>query len=1792
MWSQVLLACLVGLAYATSNPAWKDNSEYTYLVRGRTVASLNEVSNQYTGILLKAKLTVQPQPDGLMAKITEPQYGQIHTALADGWNTEIPDSQISYKHLPLSDKQFKIRMEQGLITELIVSKDISNWEANIIKSIVGQFQLDTQGQKLIPHPINTLPNNNNNGVYKTMEDTVNGECETLYDIHPLPEYILESKPWLAPQQQLRGDGEIIEIIKNRNFTNSEQRPAYWQGLGGMNQWEPATNQMGEFFTRTSNSRIVVSGNLRRFTIQNAYTVNKIIMSPTLTDDKKGSVVSMLNVTLSEVRAVSQKLSDVSNPMTLKDLVYRFENPYATNNHVTELNNVQDGDYQQDNSDERYNFGHSRLFRRSINQQMRFQGAQAGLRNVEENWRNQQQQDKPQIEEAPKSPFLPYTAGYKSQSVKTAPEFNLVEKIEQLALSIGQSCQQPDSMLEKYVLNRFATLTDLVRIANSQELQQVAEKLYCQEEKGQRRDSWIAFRDAVAQAGTGPALLQIDQLIKSRKIEGVEAIVVVTTMARNARYPTVSYIRHFFELVKSQEVQRQQYLQETALLSLCNLLNRVYVNERVSHNEYPVHSFGKFRSQEGKKYMRETIVQWLSQQLQQAVSEANPTKIHSYIVALGNIGDRTILSVYEPYLEGKKQVSQFQRLLMIANMYKLTQAYPEKARSVLYKVYQNIGETQEIRTAAVFQLMRTEPPTDMLQRMAQYTHIDENDNVNAAVKSSIESACELKGEEFKNLRSSARAAKPLLTKKTFGIRQSQNNLRGWAIEELKVGYKQILQTIVTEGSFVPSTIKYSLEAKLGGLQRNLINVQAMVSSIDELINQGEKQTEYHRRSTEENHGSHQQQFSSQRIAEILNLQVEEEEQLEGLLNLDLGNIQQIFSFDNHTMEKMVKDISDLERKLQQGKYFHHMKFMDIGEFDIAFPTEMGLPFVYTYRKPMLFRATGKIQVSSEPQLSRSGKIHVPNTISGQGQVHTALHAKVLGHLSFVAPFEHQIYVAGYDKSLLVHVPLRVKVEVDLKKMQVQSEFEPITEEGQQGEQRLVQYKTTPFTSKVDLLSTEPFPSRPTTHFIRQTLQQGFNKVFGNEQTGFAIRVQYLHEQQRNNMMWLQQLIEKRDIYVLWKLLNSGVIENTQLNVNWLPQQSSTRKVVIKMGLQQDYRKEGESESNASQSESIKQIVQTPSESYARQQDFMKKVSAGIKSVNVKAMDVEVEFQGQKSIKYSLTGAVGKSNVDPKSRVLVYYKQQNQYPYEVVLSAKSQIPNTNGLGLTDSLKTEPKMNTQVKIAFGQSIQESASQIEANIQLRRSQERVQYLQQEPMYHQCKREMQQGNNQLPACANMTIRANRLDDIEIQVQHKNLNQYFVKGIKSAYDSLRYSLTMYPFVEVAQNQGDQEQINLKARFAPNLMSVNVTVQAGEQETHFKNIKTKGIFVVHPVFHLPSRVYGQILGFSNFRQACVVDQTEANTFSNKTYSVNSLTSQWTVMMQYVREQARQQGQESHQSGKDLLKHQLENYLVLVRQNKQNPKQKDVKITLSEPRSQGEFVELTLKPAQSAEQYGNEPRGKVYKGEQQVQISQHQSYDIQKDLVQIYTLPNGEVKVEVRGKFYVIYDGQRIKLTLLNGQFRNQVRGLCGQNNDQKSTDFLTPQYKIVGQPKDFIQSWNIEQPQQPQHGMTYNEVIFADVISAQDAGHQNSYSSHSNVCTLHQTRYIEQNGETCFTLRPVPVCKCNTRSTITKNVAVHCVQKSNVAQLWKKQIDNGASPDFASKPQSKTIEMQIPRECTA
>ncbi|KAJ3639678.1 hypothetical protein Zmor_003022 [Zophobas morio] len=1761
----------VSFAYADHNPGWQHNQEYAYKVSGRILTSLNQINKNYTGIVLTSDLFIQPTSDGhLIAKLSNVRYSDLHSKLNDA--QEILQSPLDYKQLPLSSKPFKIVMNNGVVHDLVVDRSISNWEANMIKGVVSQLQIDTEAENKIRSSINILPQDDSEtAVFKTMEKTVTGESETLYEIHPFPEYLLQTEPSLAPKKHQ--DEKLIEVVKHKHFTHSKESPGYHFGFEGADGFEIG-NKIGEFFSRSSTSRIILSGSLKNFTLQSSVTFDEVSLRPNLEDTQRGSTLSIVNITLDFMQPLSQKMEDVSNPISV-GIVYRYNKPFGKSNKPQPKIKT--------DSDDSGSSASSSQMKDSVSSTASSEGGGVARPEI-----YLHVQEKPHMDEAPAAPLLPLTVGFDGQAISLLHDIK--ERVRSLAKIVGQEFQEPKNIPEQNTLGKFLMLTSLVKLMNYKEMKQVAEELY---RKNQHRTSgatWVAYRDAVAQTGTGPGLKCIEEWIRNDQVSGNEAAELVATAANSARYPTEEYMKFFFEMVQNTQFMGLEALNESLVLSYSSLLYHVYVNAKDSHNKYPVHSFGTFNTIDGRSFVKDKVIPYFSTMLDKAVTETHTKQIHVYIRALGNVGHQRILSVFKPYLEGKKKVSQFQRILMVMALDNLVNNKPKAARSVLFKIYQNAKDFDQVRVAAVYQLIRASPSSAMLQEMAAYTKIDTSIQVNVAVKSAIEAAATLDVPRLAKIREAAWSAKPYLTTENFDTQNSKIYLQNYMVEQMKIEIKQITEFVGGEDCVLPRGINYMLRSRVGGVKQQIVNLKTLTSSVDDLTNVFEQQTKSYRQLLQEKQASEsiKTKWSSEHTAKLLNMQNEQREQLESYMFFHIASLQKIFSFDNQTIENITQVVREIEEELKHGKHLDYNKMAVQPEMVVSFPLSWGLPFIHSYDRPTMIHLESDVKVVSNPSVYSEEGLQKPETVNAEFQVHGFMTGRAQSQFGIFTPFNHKRYSAGYDKNFQLLIPhLTAKLHLDVKNKQTTWE---ITNPKPENNVTLVHFSTWPYTTQNDICSIKHHKE-----IIFQRNPQKMDVVFGEKSTGIAFSLK-MTGNQKIDYGFLYNKITNNGLMAMF--LGSWLdenIEHVQIDFGIRSAQTTVHKMVIHLGHQEQY---SPGSSKPKDLEKIQTQHPISKESWERQSEFLKNSSLGISNVQAEVFDAVVLLEGQKVMKYSATISGGRSNVDPKGRILMQVAKDNQEekPVKVYIVSNSNIPNIPSLSLDSVLNFDPSATVEIEGTVDGD--ENESQINAKVQLFRSENRKQYLKNQPEYKVCQEQMTKGNHQLPPCAILTAQSSILDQFMISFEYQNIDPVVVNQTYKLYSVLRHY--MYP--RISENIIDsyshgRNSVIIKGQYSPDLSSLSASISGSSGRIEIDKLPMDPLsrqpLVLHPVHQTKTHVQGHLLNDPSYQAFCVVDYDAVNTLDNKTYPV-TLGKDWVVMFHYVPRRPSSVKKYPDLSVTDQLNQQIEGYIVYVRANpedqSQNKFQKEIRIVIQSPNTLAKVIDVTLKPSGTTTGY---PR--LFIQDEPITYAESTSH-VHEGYMQVYTLPHNEVKMVVYDAFTIVYDGVRAKLTVTNDKFRDAARGLCGTFTGEPETDFTYPGNCVIRSSEVFVASNTVSEKQdtkrmngmlmiQGEDNTCYQKTVgYVDVVSVYDSGLAMSPINY-------RTKYVIMGDQICFSIRPLPDCNFGYKKrTVSRQVPAHCLTMSGLAHLYKKEIDAGANPSFQRKNHNRNVAMPIAESC--
>lgn len=560
-------------------------------------------------------------------------------------------------------------------------------------------------------------------------------------------------------------------------------------------------------------------------------------------------------------------------------------------------------------------------------------------------------------------------------------------------------------------------------------------------------------------------------------------------------------------------------------------------------------------------------------------------------------------------------------------------------------------------------------------------------------------------------------------------------------------------------------------------------------------------------------------------------------------------------------------------LREKREFDYTKVMNRYEMAVSFPTEMSLPFIYTLDVPTLVSVSGKAKFEALPHLSSENLLRKPNQVTMSSDIKFVLSSKVQAKISFTTPFNSEQYTCGYDKNMQLYLPINSEISYNVANRQLNAEIQPLEPKKNMP---LIHYETTPYTAIHNIRSLHSEANRPNTKVI-ENRQPVLNNIFGAKQ-GMAFQVQYTAGQNIFNPQWIMnQLMQQKDpISVMLAPYFNNELKHSQFVVLYNADKSPAHKLKLRMGHIMRY--QAQPESSETSIVDIKKFKQLPTQSKERQEMILKLASAGIQNCKALAVDASVEFVGQPSVEYTITAAVSKSNVQPLSRQLFFFKRESKNneikPYQCALSVLGNFPNTNGLDFEYALKFDPKSQVQAQLAFGEDYTQQ-NQIQINAAFSQSEQRKTYLENSWQAKECRQQMRQGNYQLPACANLTQAANLMDRVFVELKHEHLTDNALNNSAKLYSLLRHAA----FFKLEENwvnpQGAAapKHLTLQARFEPDLESVNVTLRAEKLVASFDNLRlnewAQRLFIVHPVFSAPARIAGRMFQWGTYRRKCLL-----------------------------------------------------------------------------------------------------------------------------------------------------------------------------------------------------------------------------------------------------------------------------------------------------------------------------------
>ena len=888
---------------------------------------------------------------------------------------DIPSSMRGWMEAP-----FKVYQKNGLVEKIETRADEPEFIVNMKKSLMSQLQLDIsntgrtleQNQIQRGQPID-IP------IFKSMESSILGECETIYSINKLPAYLVlemeekernTSERRAEDSNEMRGESlcqgrDYYEIIKTKNLDNCKERPVFHNTFG---LWSKSDGSMSSSVpSHSSVTRTIICGSTDSFVIRKSVTENEIQASALGHKESKAKleIKSTSVLRLKSIGQVSEQISEPSSPKSYPSLVYEYGNGWMS----------------------------PESLRRQVAQ-------------------NERKEFAP-MPEMSSSPVHALPRSLSKNEIKD----EIVSAIEDLVKDTKRIKKNLDEDVAgvSTVITRGMVLLDYVQ------LKDIERSLESHQDSKLMKN---AFIDLLAVTATNPCIKLLKEKVISGEISGETGSWVMAGALRAIRTPTGEVIKELTELLENHRVQESRGMESAIALSLSQLVHKACVNEETSKNEFPTKMYGKFCSEKSQEV--EELTHVLIKNLKEA-QRKDTNSLIIYVNALGNLGseisEKELLKVIEGEITECPQI----RSMAVYGLIKSSKRKPSLIRPILQTIIENVAENTQVRIAAITVLPFTNPSASDLHRLAIRTWFEPSKQVSAYIYSTIKSLKNRKshpeGLSLGGLSGKATLALPLCKPTPFELQGSHNIHLSYFMDSLKTTVGSTLQVVSSEDSMFPRSIftKSTIEGvdvaiNTGEASLYLKGVESVLKQIYDMYSRTLEEKDEFQQKQEQQRNEREIRERSEKLNIVPRFSGEKPE---AHLIMKMLDMQKVYSLDADTISKLRQEMETIWSSrdgLAKEISKKYIKVQDLAGLDMVMPTESGIPAYFTRRSPVVSYMSAELKPiigrSSQKELAIEMKTIINYKREVQGGV--------------ITPLTNKAHGAGVDYSSFGALPLRGEV----------------------------------------------------------------------------------------------------------------------------------------------------------------------------------------------------------------------------------------------------------------------------------------------------------------------------------------------------------------------------------------------------------------------------------------------------------------------------------------------------------------------------------------------------------------------------------------------------------------------------------------------------------------------------------------------------------------------------------------------------------------------------------------------
>ena len=1119
--SPTLLCLLAGAVLTASSSlsphGWSQGQEYRYSWTSQVLSGIPELNAQYSGLRLVGEVVAQANSDSvLIIRIEEPKMKVFNDVLdldednmAIGTGSE--DEAISREMSKWLETPFKVYQKGGLVEKLEFEKEEPEFIVNIKKGIMSKLQLDLSQSK---NDESLSQNEIQRGqtsppVFRTVEGSVIGECETVYTINKLPSYMAIE---LEQQEEVRDLGEdkeeeedlVAEVDEEKERDSEEdddesrkRKPLKDLKRQRKQQYKQEKKQRKQSQKSKPNKRSTTSEPCEGkdyFEVIKTKNLDSCIDRPVFTSSygswkktdgpQSSSLPAHSSVTRTiicgslvdyQIRKVtientvlasalgkfdSDEKLDVTSYSTLSLLSVKATSQALSAPTSSKAYSSLVFEYPSKNA----------LSNSSLRQECR---KQQGCQQADG---SEAHAPLPDMESDP----VIFSAQFASQSDLQAAIIKSFKKMVEATDNMQESAP-----LQKDVSGMSVEIAKAIEQLGLESLRELERQIES-EFVGQRKEMILgAFYDLVSMAGSNPAVMLLKKKIESGEINEQTAkwSWIISNAIRNVNIPTEELIRELIHILKHENVQKSKVLKAAVAMGVTEIVHKACVHPQSSQNEFPANIFGSFCNEDSDVIKKE-LLPYLTQKLTESAN-TDVASVITWVNALGNLGtDEASLELLK-VVEGKITINPHPRSVAIYKLIRAAQLNPTTYRPVFMALIENPAENTEVRMAAVTALSYCSPSTADLQRLAIRTWFEPSIQVSSFIYSTLKSLKNLPETDEDNsiIRLRAEQAFSLCKPSDSGIQYSKNWQLSHFEESLKASVDHKYQVISSEESAIPKLIYSKLQVKTMASTEESLEAAFYLQGAEFII---EKLYDLYADIAENSDEPKIRDILNQNQQELedkmrkLNVEPRKPLTPEAYLTLKFMGLQKLYSLEAEQVNEIVRQISSIiagsQANLRQGMEKEYLKVLDISGADYAFPTESGILAFISVRNPVVFHAKLDVKLTesrlsavldSQPQI----EIQTRGAINHKSQIHAGI----------VTPLTGKLHMAGVEVALHLSSPFNAKLSYD--NGHVAMKIEALDNEDIQKKGPVFQYSVMPFTSQQESNSLAPVAQDPETKIVK-------------------------------------------------------------------------------------------------------------------------------------------------------------------------------------------------------------------------------------------------------------------------------------------------------------------------------------------------------------------------------------------------------------------------------------------------------------------------------------------------------------------------------------------------------------------------------------------------------------------------------------------------------------------------------------------------------------------------------------